>query len=83
MTVSFQLEGQEFVAFYGGPQFKFTEAISLVVNCETQEEVDYYWESLSAGAQEVQCGGWLKDAARNKKDRHRRLAASVRATATR
>src|SRR6266581_4436293 len=60
MTVAFQLEGQQFVALNGGPQFKFTEAISFVVNCETQEEVDYYWEKLSAGGKEVQCG-WLKD----------------------
>ena len=60
MTVEFQLEGQEFVALNGGPVFKFTEAISFVVNCETQEEVDYYWEKLSAGGKEVQCG-WLKD----------------------
>ena len=60
MTVEFQLEGQQFVALNGGPQFKFTEAISFVVNCETQEEVDYYWEKLSQGGKEVQCG-WLKD----------------------
>ena len=60
MSVAFQLEGQEFVALNGGPQFKFTEAISLVVNCQTQEEVDEYWKKLSAGGQEVQCG-WLKD----------------------
>ena len=60
MTVEFQLEGQQFVALNGGPQFKFTEAISFVVNCETQEEVDYYWEKLSKGGKEVQCG-WLKD----------------------
>jgi len=60
MTVEFELEGQEFVALNGGPHFKFTEAISFVVNCETQEEVDYYWEKLSAGGKEVQCG-WLKD----------------------
>ena len=60
MTVAFQLEGQEFVALNGGPQFKFTEAISFVVNCQTQEEVDEYWEKLSDRGQEVQCG-WLKD----------------------
>src|SRR6266487_4995600 len=60
MTATFQLDGQEFIALNGGPQFKFTEAISFVVNCETQEEVDYYWEKLSAGGKEVQCG-WLKD----------------------
>ena len=60
MTVEFQLEGQDFVALNGGPHFKFTEAISFVVNCGTQEEVDYYWEKLSEGGKEVQCG-WLKD----------------------
>jgi predicted 3-demethylubiquinone-9 3-methyltransferase (glyoxalase superfamily) len=60
MTVQFQLDGQEFTALNGGPIFKFTEAISFVVNCETQEEVDHYWEKLSAGGQQVQCG-WLKD----------------------
>jgi predicted 3-demethylubiquinone-9 3-methyltransferase (glyoxalase superfamily) len=60
MTVAFELDGQEFVALNGGPLFKFTEAISFVVNCETQEEVDHFWETLSAGGQEVQ-GGWLKD----------------------
>ena len=60
MTVEFELDGQRFVGLNGGPQFKFTEAISLVVNCETQEEVDYYWEKLSEGGQKVECG-WLKD----------------------
>jgi predicted 3-demethylubiquinone-9 3-methyltransferase (glyoxalase superfamily) len=60
MTASFQLDGQEFVALNGGPVFKFTEAVSFVVNCQSQEEVDYYWEKLSAGGKEVQCG-WLKD----------------------
>src|SRR5437899_3013669 len=60
MTVEFELEGQEFVALNGGPMFKFTEAISFVVNCETQEEVDYYWSRLSAGGEESRCG-WLKD----------------------
>jgi predicted 3-demethylubiquinone-9 3-methyltransferase (glyoxalase superfamily) len=60
MTVSFELDGQEFLALNGGPQFKFTEAISLVVNCETQKEVDEFWSRLSAGGQEVECG-WLKD----------------------
>ncbi|HKZ80025.1 MAG TPA: VOC family protein [Pyrinomonadaceae bacterium] len=60
MTASFQLYGQEFTALNGGPHFKFTEAISLVVHCETQEEVDEYWEKLSAGGQKSQCG-WLKD----------------------
>jgi len=62
MTMAFQLEGQEFVALNGGPHFKFTEAISFVVNCASQEEIDYYWEKLSAGGDEKaqQCG-WLKD----------------------
>jgi predicted 3-demethylubiquinone-9 3-methyltransferase (glyoxalase superfamily) len=60
MTATFQLEGQDFVALNGGPHFKFTEAVSFVVNCETQEEVDEFWEKLSAGGQESQCG-WLKD----------------------
>jgi predicted 3-demethylubiquinone-9 3-methyltransferase (glyoxalase superfamily) len=61
MTISFQLEGQEFIALNGGPHFKFTEAISLSVSCETQEELDDYWSRLTAGGgQEVQCG-WLKD----------------------
>jgi predicted 3-demethylubiquinone-9 3-methyltransferase (glyoxalase superfamily) len=61
MTVSFELDGQEFVALNGGPMFKFTEAVSLVINCETQEEIDYYWEKLTAsGGKEVQCG-WLAD----------------------
>ena len=61
MIVTFQLTGQEFTALNGGPRFKFTEAISFVVNCETQEEIDYFWEKLSAdGGQESMCG-WLKD----------------------
>ncbi|HKW31108.1 MAG TPA: VOC family protein [Verrucomicrobiae bacterium] len=60
MTVEFQLAGQNFVALNGGRQFKFTEAVSFVVNCKTQREVDYYWKKLSAGGKEVQCG-WLKD----------------------
>jgi predicted 3-demethylubiquinone-9 3-methyltransferase (glyoxalase superfamily) len=60
MVVNFQLEGQEFIALNGGPQFKFTEAISLLVNCDTQKEVDDLWKKLSAGGQEGQCG-WLKD----------------------
>ena len=60
MTAEFELEGQEFVALNGGPQFKFTEAISLVVNCETQEEVDYFWERLSEGGKKSRCG-WLQD----------------------
>jgi predicted 3-demethylubiquinone-9 3-methyltransferase (glyoxalase superfamily) len=61
MTGSFQLDGQEFMALNGGPQFPFTEAISLLVNCETQQEVDELWAKLTAdGGQESQCG-WLKD----------------------
>jgi predicted 3-demethylubiquinone-9 3-methyltransferase (glyoxalase superfamily) len=60
MTVGFELDGQKFTALNGGPLFKFTEAISLVVNCETQAEVDYYWDKLSAGGAPSQCG-WLKD----------------------
>ena len=60
MTVAFQLAGQDFVALNGGPVFKFSEAVSFVVNCESQKEVDHFWEKLSAGGEEVQCG-WLKD----------------------
>jgi predicted 3-demethylubiquinone-9 3-methyltransferase (glyoxalase superfamily) len=60
MVVYFELDGRDFVALNGGPTFKFTEAISLMVHCDTQEEIDYYWDQLSAGGQEVQCG-WLKD----------------------
>lgn len=60
MTVEFQLQGQSFVALNGGPRFKFTEAISFVVNCQTQEEVDAYWQGLTSGGAEVACG-WLKD----------------------
>jgi predicted 3-demethylubiquinone-9 3-methyltransferase (glyoxalase superfamily) len=60
MTVTFTLEGQEFTALNGGPVFKFTEAISLVVNCNTQEEVDELWDKLSMGGEGGQCG-WLKD----------------------
>src|SRR5262249_20779539 len=61
MTVSFELDGEEFLGLNGGPEFKFTEAMSLIVKCETQAEVDHFWEKLTAdGGQEVQCG-WLKD----------------------
>src|SRR5919112_1160862 len=60
MTAEFQLDGQEYVALNGGPIFKFTEAISFVVNCETQEEVDQFWEKLSDGGEKSRCG-WLKD----------------------
>ena len=60
MTVVFELDGQKFVALNGGPDFSFSEAISFVVYCETQEEVDTYWETLSEGGEEAPCG-WLKD----------------------
>ena len=60
MTATFQLDGQEFLALNGGPQFKFTEAISFVVYCKTQEEVDEFWEKLSEGGEKSRCG-WLKD----------------------
>ncbi len=60
MTVTFELEGQTFVALNGGPAFKFTEAISLFVNCDTQEEVDALWDRLCEGGEPRQCG-WLKD----------------------
>jgi predicted 3-demethylubiquinone-9 3-methyltransferase (glyoxalase superfamily) len=60
MTVTFELDGQQFTALNAGPQFPFTEAVSFMVNCETQEEIDYFWDKLSAGGKEVQCG-WLKD----------------------
>lgn len=60
MVIKFELDGQELIALNGGPEYKFTPAISLVVNCKNQEEVDDYWEKLSAGGMEVQCG-WLQD----------------------
>ena len=61
LTVEFEIEGQKFTALNGGPQFKFNESVSFVVECKTQEEVDYFWEKLSAGGgQESECG-WLKD----------------------
>ncbi len=60
MTVVFELDGQEFMALNGGPLFKFTEAISFIVNCETQQEVDRLWDKLSEGGEKGQCG-WLKD----------------------
>jgi len=60
MTVTFQLDGQEFTALNGGPEFKFTEAVSLFVNCETQADVDELWEKLSEGGEKGRCG-WLKD----------------------
>lgn len=60
MTVDFRLAGQEFTALNGGPQFPFTEAVSFVIHCATQQEVDLYWDKLTAGGQPVACG-WLKD----------------------
>jgi predicted 3-demethylubiquinone-9 3-methyltransferase (glyoxalase superfamily) len=60
MIVEFELDGQRFVAINGGPQFKFDEAVSFQISCETQDEVDYYWERLSDGGEEGRCG-WLKD----------------------
>jgi predicted 3-demethylubiquinone-9 3-methyltransferase (glyoxalase superfamily) len=60
MTIEFEIEGMEFIALNGGPHFKFTEAISLVVDCKSQAEVDELWEKLSAGGSKSQCG-WLKD----------------------
>ena len=60
LTVEFEIEGQTFIALNGGPHFKFNEAVSFQVMCETQDEIDYFWSKLSAGGQEGQCG-WLKD----------------------
>ena len=60
MTTSFKINGQQFTALNGGPIFKFNESISFQVTCENQEEIDYYWDRLTAGGEEVQCG-WLKD----------------------
>lgn len=60
MTANFQLDGQEFIALNGGPHFKFNESISFVIDCKTQDEVDHFWNKLSAGGQESMCG-WLKD----------------------
>ena len=62
MTMAFQLNGQDFVALNGGPHFKFTEAISFVINCDSQNEIDHYWDKLSAGGEpKAQQCGWLKD----------------------
>ncbi len=61
MVASFEVEGEEFTALNGGPQFKFTEAVSFVVHCKTQEEVDYYWDKLLAGGGQESMCGWLKD----------------------
>ena len=61
MTVEFEIEGQRFVALNGGPHFKFNEAVSFIIDCQTQDDIDYYWEHLTAdGGQEQMCG-WLKD----------------------
>ena len=60
MTVEFELDGQRFVGINGGPQFKFDEAVSFQISCETQDEIDYYWERLSEDGEEGPCG-WLKD----------------------
>ena len=60
MTATFEIEGQQFIAINGGPQFTFNEAVSFVVDCKTQEEVDHYWEKLSEGGEKSRCG-WLKD----------------------
>lgn len=60
LTIAFELDGQKFTALNGGPAYKFTEAISFVVRCDTQEEVDEYWSKLTAGGSEIQCG-WLRD----------------------
>ncbi|MEA2697572.1 MAG: hypothetical protein QOI66_1843 [Myxococcales bacterium] len=60
MTMTFEIDGQEFIALNGGPTFKFSQGISLTVNCETQAEIDEYWEKLSEGGQKIQCG-WLTD----------------------
>jgi predicted 3-demethylubiquinone-9 3-methyltransferase (glyoxalase superfamily) len=60
LTIAFELDGQKFTALNGGPMYKFTEAISFFVRCDSQQEVDDYWSKLTAGGQEIQCG-WLKD----------------------
>ncbi len=60
MTVEFELDGQRFIGINGGPKFTFDEAVSFAIECETQEEVDYYWDKLTEGGEESQCG-WLKD----------------------
>jgi len=60
MVVTFELNGRKFIGLNGGPQFHFTEAVSFVIDCETQEEIDYYWAKLTEGGQESMCG-WLKD----------------------
>jgi predicted 3-demethylubiquinone-9 3-methyltransferase (glyoxalase superfamily) len=61
LTIEFEIEGQKFVALNGGPLFKFNESVSFVINCETQEEVDYFWEKLTADGGEESACGWLRD----------------------
>ena len=61
LTIEFEIEGQKFVALNGGPQFKFNEAVSFAINCESQKEVDYFWEKLTADGGEESACGWLKD----------------------
>jgi predicted 3-demethylubiquinone-9 3-methyltransferase (glyoxalase superfamily) len=61
LTIEFEIEGQKFTALNGGPEFKFNESVSFVVNCKTQEEVDYFWEKLIAGGGQESACGWLKD----------------------
>jgi len=60
MTVEFELDGQRFIGINGGPEFTFSEAVSFMISCETQEEIDYYWDQLTEGGEEGPCG-WLKD----------------------
>lgn len=60
LTISFELDGLKFTALNGGPHYKFNEAVSFVIRCETQQEIDHYWSKLTAGGSEIQCG-WLKD----------------------
>ena len=60
MTVEFELDGQRFIGINGGPEFRFDEAVSLEIECETQDEIDYFWEKLTDGGEESQCG-WLRD----------------------
>lgn len=61
MTVNFKIEDQEFIALNGGPEFKFSEAVSFLINCKDQNEVDYYWEKLTSGGGQESVCGWLKD----------------------
>ena len=81
MTVEFELDGQRFVGINGGPEFTFDEAVSFEINCETQDEIDYYWDRLSEGGEEGPCG-WLKDRYRpvlaGRTDRHGGVVRSIR-----